>query len=74
MHKYVEPKAIIMPLFQLKKMYTYTLKKSMTSGDNGEAPEPMKRTRPPSFTFILLNTSLSQIGDALLPEEFKMGK
>lgn len=46
----------------------------MTSGDNGEAPEPMKRTRPPSFTFILLNTSLSQIGDALLPEEFKMGK
>lgn len=37
----------------------------MTSGDRGEAPDPIKRTRPPSFAFILLNTNLSQIGDDL---------
>jgi hypothetical protein len=47
---------------------TYTLKKSMTSGDNGEAPDPIKRTRPPSFSFILLNTNLSHIGDGFRPE------
>lgn len=44
----------------------------MTSGDNGEAPEPMKRTLPPSFAFILLNTNLSHIGDGFLPEKFKI--
>lgn len=47
---------------------TYTLKKSMTSGDNGEAPDPIKRTLPPSFSFILLNTNLSHIGDGFRPE------
>lgn len=41
----------------------------MTSGDNGEAPDPIKRTRPPSFSFILLNTSLSQSADGFRPEE-----
>ena len=40
----------------------------MTSGDNGEAPDPIKRTRPPSFSFILLNTNLSHIGDGFRPE------
>lgn len=40
----------------------------MTSGDKGEAPDPIKRTLPPSFSFILLNTNLSQIGDAFEPE------
>lgn len=40
----------------------------MTSGDNGEAPEPKKRTRPPSLSLILLNTNLSHIGDELRPE------
>lgn len=39
----------------------------MISGDKGEAPEPMKRTRPPIFAFILLNTNLSQIGDGFRP-------
>lgn len=40
----------------------------MISGDKGEAPEPMKRTRPPSLSLILLNTNLSHIGDGFLPE------
>lgn len=51
------------------KKKTYTLKKSMTSGDNGEAPDPIKRTRPPSFSFILLKTSLSQNADGFRPED-----
>lgn len=37
----------------------------MTLGDKGEAPEAIKRTRPPSFAFILLNTNLSHIGGDL---------
>lgn len=53
-------------LSHLRKL-TYTLKKSITSGDRGEAPDPRIRTRPPSFSFILLKTNLSQIGDAFLP-------
>lgn len=40
----------------------------MTSGDKGEAPETINRTRPPSFSFILLNTNLSHMGDGFLPE------
>lgn len=40
----------------------------MTSGDKGEAPDTMKRTRPPSLSFILLNTNLSHIGDGFLPK------
>lgn len=40
----------------------------MTSGDKGEAPDAIKRTRPPSFSLILLNTNLSQIGDGFFPE------
>lgn len=40
----------------------------MTSGDKGEAPDAMKRTRPPSLAFILLNTNLSQMGDGFFPE------
>lgn len=47
--------------------WTYTLKNSITSGDNGEAPEVKYRTRPPSLSFILLNTNLSHIGDGFLP-------
>lgn len=50
------------------KKLTYTLKNSITSGDRGEAPDPMIRTRPPSFSLILLKTNLSQIGEAFLPE------
>lgn len=50
-----------------KKKTTYTLRKSMTSADKGEAPETIKRTRPPSLSFILLNTNVSHIGDAVLP-------
>lgn len=46
----------------------YILKKSMTSGDNGEAPDVINRTCPPSFAFILLKTSLSHIGYGFLPE------
>lgn len=53
------------------KTVTYTLKKSITSGDNGEAPDPIKRTLPPSFSFILENTSLSQIGDGFRPRAFE---
>jgi len=41
----------------------------MTSGDKGEAPDPINRTRPPSFSFILLNTSLSQNAEGVRPEE-----
>lgn len=48
---------------------TYILKKSMTSGDKGEAPEPINRTRPPSFSLILLKTNLSHMGDGFLPEK-----
>lgn len=40
----------------------------MTSGDSGEAPDVIKRTRPPSLLLSLLNTSLSHIGDGFLPE------
>lgn len=40
----------------------------MISGDKGEAPDAIKRTRPPSFSFILLKTNLSHIGDGFLPE------
>lgn len=40
----------------------------MTSGDRGEAPEPINQTLPPSLSFILLNTNLSQMGDGVLPE------
>uniref|UniRef100_A0A0A9D6B6 Uncharacterized protein n=1 Tax=Arundo donax TaxID=35708 RepID=A0A0A9D6B6_ARUDO len=39
----------------------------MTSADNGEAPELMSLTRPPSLVFILLNTNLSHIGDGFRP-------
>ena len=48
--------------------------KSRTSGDSGEAPELMKRTLPPSLALILLNTSLSQIGDGFLPGNIAFGK
>ena len=47
---------------------TYTLRNSKISGDKGEAPEHMKRTRPPSFSLILLKTNLSHMGDGFLPE------
>jgi len=40
----------------------------MTSGDKGEAPDTIRRTRPPSFSFILLKTNLSHIGDGFLPK------
>lgn len=43
----------------------------MTSGDKGEAPEPINRTRPPSFSLILLKTNLSHMGDGFLPEKIK---
>lgn len=39
----------------------------MTSGDKGEAPEHMKRTRPPILALILLKTSLSHIDEGLRP-------
>lgn len=51
----------------LRFSIAYTLIKSKTSPDNGEAPEVINLTRPPSFSFILLNTNLSQIGEGLLP-------
>lgn len=40
----------------------------MISGDKGEAPDTIRRTRPPSFAFILLKTNLSHMGDGFLPE------
>ena len=43
----------------------------MTSDDNGEAPEDMSLTRPPSLAFILLNTNLSHIGDGFRPNYTK---
>ena len=46
---------------------TYIFKNSIISGDNGEAPDTIMRTRPPSFSFILLKTNLSQTGDGFLP-------
>lgn len=51
----------------LLRKLPYILKKSITSADNGEAPEVIIRTRPPSFSLILLNTSLSHIGDGFFP-------
>jgi len=51
---------------------THIRKKSITSGDNGEAPETIKRTLPPSLAFILLNTNLSQIGDGFFPGKVNM--
>lgn len=53
---------------------TYIFKKSITSEDKGEAPDAIKRTRPPSLAFILLNTNLSHMGDGFLPETFKRDK
>lgn len=47
---------------------TYIFKNSMISGDKGEAPDTIRRTRPPSLSFILLNTNLSHIGDGFFPE------
>lgn len=48
----------------------------MTSGDSGDAPEDINRTLPPSLAFILLNTSLSHMGDGVLPAHGRnmMGK
>lgn len=51
----------------LNSKQAYTLRKSMTSGDKGEAPEDINRTRPPSLSLILLNTSLSHMGDGVFP-------
>lgn len=55
-------------VYSLKKKKTYIFRKSMTSGDKGEAPDVMKRTRPPSLSLILLKTNLSHMGDAFFPE------
>lgn len=49
----------------------YILRNSITSGDNGEAPEDITLTRPPSLAFILLNTSLSHTGDGFRPNDIK---
>lgn len=49
---------------------TYIFKNSMTSGDKGEAPDTISRTRPPSFSFILLKTNLSHMGDGFLPGKY----
>ena len=46
----------------------YIFKNSMISGDKGEAPDAINRTRPPSFSFILLKTNLSHIGEGFFPE------
>ena len=46
----------------------YILRKSKTSGDIGDAPDVIKRTRPPNFAFILLKTRRSQIGDGVFPD------
>lgn len=40
----------------------------MISGDKGDAPDTIRRTRPPSFSFILLKTNLSHIGEGFLPK------
>ena len=61
-------KMIVHLVMHIQRIKTYTLKKSMTSGDNGEAPDAIKRTRPPSLSFILLKTNLSHIGDGFRPE------
>lgn len=60
----------------LSSKHAYTLRKSMTSGDSGDAPEDINRTLPPSLAFILLNTSLSHMGDGVLPAHGRnmMGK
>lgn len=55
-------------VYSLKKKKSYIFRKSMTSGDKGEAPDVMKRTRPPSLSLILLKTNLSHMGDAFFPE------
>lgn len=69
---YIFSKLIIHDFFWACNMQTmgktYILRKSMTSGDRGEAPDPMKRTRPPSLSFILLNTNLSHMGEGFFPE------
>jgi hypothetical protein len=49
----------------------YILRNSMTSGDNGEAPEVISLIRPPSLALILLNTNLSHIGDGFVPNNRK---
>lgn len=55
-------------LYTLILCKTYIFKNSMISGDKGEAPDAINRTRPPSFSFILLKTNLSHIGEGFFPE------
>ena len=45
----------------------HILKKSRTSGEMGDAPDKITRTRPPSAAFTLLKTSRSQMGDGVFP-------
>lgn len=47
---------------------SYILKKSRTSGDIGDAPDKITRTRPPRAAFTLLNTNRSHMGEAVFPE------
>jgi hypothetical protein len=54
-----------------QRKLAYILRNSITSGDNGEAPEDISLTRPPSLPFILLNTSLSHTGDGFRPNGIK---
>ena len=50
-----------------KRGHTHILKKSRTSGDIGDAPDSIIRTRPPRAAFTLLKTRRSQIGEGDFP-------
>jgi len=65
--KTIPSELLSLVMYTLILCKTYIFKNSMISGDKGEAPDAINRTRPPSFSFILLKTNLSHIGEGFFP-------